>query len=447
MLTNKMSYKTYNSSQLISRSCRTDGSRALKLRCRFRFLLAFFLVQGILLPIFAAMLESEASAATPLRTPLLAADAGQTPDQTGANPAVFFHQGKEALQDGKLALAEEDFQRVIALDPQSSGAHVNLAVSYMREKRWDSALAELKKADVLSPNEPGIQLNIGLAYYRKNDFASAIEPFSAILQRTPDSLQARYLLGLCYFFTSRYKEASETLAPLWPTESHNLNYLYVISIAASKSDNPALQQQSFNQMLAIGQDKPEFHLYVGKAWLAEDNTIKALEEFKAAAAAQPDLPLVHYFLGRTYLEQHADQLAETELQKDTLLNPDFAYDYEDLGVLYARLNQTDKAEHSFRQAIELDKTLVNSYIGLAKLYRRSSRFREALEMLDHAVALASQSASVHYLRAQVLTHLGDTVNAQLEFDTSAKLLKSFNDQVQQNLSGDRTADAQHAAQQ
>jgi Tfp pilus assembly protein PilF len=90
---------------------------------------------------------------------------------------------------------------------------------------------------------------------------------------------------------------------------------------------------------------------------------------------------------------------------------------------------------------------VNSYIGLAKLYRRSSRFREALEMLDHAVALASQSASVHYLRAQVLTHLGETADAQREFDISAKLLKSFNDQVQQSLSGDRTADAQHAAQQ
>ena len=96
---------------------------------------------------------------------------------------------------------------------------------------WSSS----RKAESLAPNQPGIQLNIGLAYYRKNDFASAIEPFAAALRLEPDSLQARYLLGLCYFFTNKYKEAADTLAPLWDQESAKLNYLYVLSIAASKS--------------------------------------------------------------------------------------------------------------------------------------------------------------------------------------------------------------------
>ncbi len=148
----------------------------------------------------------------------------------------------------------------------------------------------------------------------------------------PDSLQARYLLGLCYFFTNKYKDAADTLAPLWNRESTKLNYLYVLSIAASKSHNSVLQKQAFDQMLAIGQNTPEFHLYLGKAWLAEDETNKALDEFHAAANARPDLPLVHYFLGRTYLEQRAYPQAEAELRKDIAIEPDFAYSYEDLGI-------------------------------------------------------------------------------------------------------------------
>jgi len=208
--------------------------------------------------------------------------------------------------------AEEDFRRVIALDPKSAAAHVNLGVTYMREKRWDDALVELRKAESLSPNESGIRLNIGLAYYRKSDFDLAIEPFTAALRGAPDSLQARYLLGLCYFFTNKYKEAADTLAPIWDRESRNLNYLYVLSIAASKSSNSVLQKQAFDQMLAVGQNTPEFHLYVGKAWLAEGATNKALDEFHAAVSARADLPLVHYFLGRTYLEQHAYAQAEAD---------------------------------------------------------------------------------------------------------------------------------------
>ena len=100
------------------------------------------------------------------------------PQDTALNPAVIFRQGVQAMQNGQLALAEDDFRKVIVLDPQSGAAHVNLGVAYMREKRWDDALVELRKAQLLSPNEPGIPLNIGLAYYRKNDYAAAIQPFA-----------------------------------------------------------------------------------------------------------------------------------------------------------------------------------------------------------------------------------------------------------------------------
>ena len=379
-----------------------------------------------------------------LSAPLILCLAPQGP---ALQPATIFRQGVQAMQNGQLTVAEEDFRTVIALDPRSGAAHVNLGVTYMREKRWDDALAELRTAQTLSPHEPGIPLNIGLAHYRKNDFAAAIEPFSASLQLAPQSLQARYLLGLCYFFTNQYQRAGDTLVPLWEKESNNPNYLYVLTIAAGKSSNLALEKQAAGRMLTIGQNTPEFHLYIGKAWLAKGNTEKAVEQFNAAGAARPNLPLVHYFLGRAYLEQRNYPRAEAELLKDMTIEPGFPYNYEDLGLLYVQLNQTNKAEHAYRKAIELDQTLVNSYVGLGKLDRQAGRYSDSLEMLDHAAALAPESASVHYLRGQVLAKLGQKAKADEEFNTSSRLLKSFNDRLQQDPSGDKAADAQDAAQQ
>jgi tetratricopeptide (TPR) repeat protein len=371
----------------------------------------------------------------------------QDVSSSGRDAATLFSEGMQALKGGQLSKAEDMFRRVVTLDPKSSAAYINLGVTYMRERRWDDALTELHRAEALSPNVPGIYLNIGLAYYRKSDFDAAIKPFTETLKLQPNSLQASYLLGLCYFFTNRYKAAAETLTPLWEQESSNLNYLYVLSIAASKSSNAPLQKQAFDRMIAIGQNTPEFHLYVGKAWLAGHNTDQALEQFQAAAALKPNLPLVHYFLGRTYLERYAYPEAEAELKKDAAIEPDFAYNYEELGLLYVKLNEPEKAEASFRQAIEHNRELVNSYFGLAKLYRDASRYQEALEMLDRAEALAPQSASVHYMRGQVLNHLGQRAQSRQEFDTASKLLKSFNDRLQQDPSGDLSADAQDAAQQ
>ena len=106
-----------------------------------------------------------------------------------------------------------------------------------------------------------------------------------------------------------------------------------------------------------------------------------------------------------------------------------------------------KAEQYFRDAIARNDQLVNSWFGLAKLYRDLGRYQEALEMLDRAESLAPQSGSVHYTRGQVLAHLGRTAQARQEFETSSRLLQSFNDRLQVDPSGDRSADAQDAAQE
>ena len=144
------------------------------------------------------------------------------------------------------------------------------------------------------------------------------------------------------FFRNDYQAASETLAPLWEQESSNPNYLYVLAIAAGKAANQPLAQQAMDRLLFIGQNAPEFHLYIGKAWLAKGDTQKAIDEFNLAAAARPNLPLVHYFLGRAHLEQHAYPVAEAELLQDVSIEPNFPYNYEDLGLLYVQLNQPEK---------------------------------------------------------------------------------------------------------
>lgn len=385
----------------------------------------------------SARLETDASAETQ----------SAVSEHAGKDAAAIFREGKTALQTGQLAAAEDDFRQVIVLDPKSGPAHINLGVAYMRDKHWDEALEEFRQAQKLSPQEAGVLLNIGLVYYRKGEFSTAIEPLTKAVERMPDSTQARYLLGLCSFFVNQYGQASETLAPLWDKESTNLNYLYVVSIAASKSGNPTLQDRSYNQMLSVGRDTPEFHMYLGKARLAEGDTGRALDEFRAALACRPDLPLVHYFLGRTYLERHTYPDAIGELELQVAADPSFAYSYEDLGILSAQQDEPTKAEHYFLEAIQRNKNLVNSYFGLAKVYRESGRAPEALDMLNHAVDIVPQSASLHFTKGQVLKQLGRSSEARREFDLAAALHKSFNDRLQQDHSADTAADAEAAAQE
>lgn len=346
------------------------------------------------------------------------------------------------MEAGDLASAEKDFRAVLAVEPDNVGAHGNLAVVYMRRKEWTGALTELRTAERLAPGMPGIRLNIGLVYYRKGDYRQAIAPFESVVRDQKESNQARYLLGLCYFFGERYAEAAKTLEPLWGRESENLNYLYVVSIAANKAGMAELDQRATTHLVETGHDSAEFHLIVGKAHAGGGMHGQAMEEFEAAARINPKLPLLHYFIGTEYRRQNDFEKAKQEFLKDIAIAPDVPYDYDELGAVCYALDQVGEAERYFKQALRLDPGLASSAYGLAKVYKQQGKYAPALEQLRAAGTLDPQSSSVYYLRGQVLLAMGRRGEAKSAFDEAARLKQAVRDELERKMSGESPADPQ-----
>jgi tetratricopeptide (TPR) repeat protein len=348
------------------------------------------------------------------------------------------------MDAGDLAAAEKDFRAVLAAEPDNVGAHGNLAVVLMRRKRWSAALSELRAAERLAPRMPGIRLNIGLVYYRQADYGHAIEPFESVVRDQPESTQARYLLGLCYFFKERYAEAAQTLEPLWPRESANLNYLYVVSIAANKAGFTDLDRRATSRLIEVGHDSAAFHLIVGKAHVAGGMYDRAMEEFQQAVAIDPKLPLVHYFLGTEYRRQNDFERAKQEFLKDIAIAQDVPYDYDELGAVCYALNQIPEAERYFKEALRLDAGLGTSDYGLAKIYKQQGKYAAALDVLRAAGAIDPQSSSVYYLRGQILFAMGRRSEAKSQFDQAVRLKQATRDELERKIGGQHPSDPQLA---
>jgi len=360
-----------------------------------------------------------------------------------ASARQIFEQGEQALNRGDLLAAEKDFRQVLADEPNNVGAHGNLAVVYMRRREWKPALTELRAAERLAPKVPGIRLNIGLVYYRQADYRQALGPFESVL-RDQESRQARYLLGLCYFFTERYADAAETLRPLWPQESENLNYLYVLSIAANQAGRAELDQQATARLIEVGRDTAIFHLIIGKSYLAHQEYDRAIDELQHAARINLELPFVHYFLGTVYRRRNDFEAAKQEFLKDAAIEPDVPYDYDQLGATCYALDQIPEAERYFKEALRLDAGLGTSHYGLAKIYKQQAKYLEALKALHAAGTIDPQSASVHYLRGQVLFAMGRRAEAKPEFDEAARLKQAVRDELERKITGQHPSDPQLA---
>jgi tetratricopeptide (TPR) repeat protein len=249
----------------------------------------------------------------------------------------------------------------------------------------------------------------------------------------PDSFQARYLLGLCYFFVERYADAASMLDPLWSQASGQLNYLYVLGIAANKAGQSQLEQRAFTHLIEIGQNSPEFHLLMGKAYLNREEYDQAITELGLAAKGDSALPFVHFNLGMAYLKKQDLDQAKAEFLKDIAIEPDLSYDYDQLGEVHYLQQQDQAAEKAFRKALRLDPQLASSRFQLARVYEREKKYGEALTEADAALKLDPDSPGIHYLRGQVLQHLGRAQDAKAEMRTFTQLSNAAREKRHQEL--------------
>ncbi len=360
--------------------------------------------------------------------------AAQTPDRDAGIRGTY-EAGDSALRQGQLAEAEKNFLEITAIKPQDLRAHVNLGVIYMRQKNWKRALEELRIAEKIAPQIPGIRFDIALVYYRQRDYHQAIAPFQSVLRDQPDWTQAQHLLGICYISEERFADAAAALEPLWTSLNNDEGYLYVLVVAAGNAGQHDLEERALDRLLEVGHNSAALHFLVGKVYLNRGQDERAVAELEKAAASDPKLPMLHYTLGILYKRKHDYENAKQEFVKDVAVEPDVANNYEELGGICLSLDEYEDAKRYFEKALQGDSRLPAAWYGLAKIHRAAKRYVEALKAIDSACALAPKSASVHYLRAQILVQLGRDGEAQTEFTVVRRLHRETIDKLEQQMMG------------
>jgi len=104
--------------------------------------------------------------------------------------------------------------------------------------------------------------------------------------------------------------------------------------------------------------------------------------------------------------------------------------------------QNVEARRYFEQALHRNSQIGTSWYGLAKIDKAEKHYAEALKALDSAGAIDPKSASVHYLRAQILTQLGRKAEALTEFATVRRLQSETAGKLERDISGGKYRDPQ-----
>ncbi len=162
---------------------------------------------------------------------------------------AFLQRGVAYDWLNKLALAYNDYKRVLELDPHNTKVLINMGIYYGKKQMYDTAIAYFNRALKKDPTMAEALSNRGLAYMLKGNLDSALKDFNKAISLDSSKASTFYNRSLVYIRKKQYPKA---LADL-------------------------------NKAIQLMPNNPEFYFVRGNVYLTIKRTADACKNYSLAA--------------------------------------------------------------------------------------------------------------------------------------------------------------------
>jgi tetratricopeptide (TPR) repeat protein len=325
--------------------------------------------------------------------------------QAGSPDALQHLQaGMNADKQRHFDVAIAEFRKATEIDPGLVAAFVNLGQAYMENHEYGSAITSLKQAVKLSPDLIAAHRLLGYALLSQGYAAEAIPH----LARAQDATA----LGIAEIQTGNLKEAVENLQIALSKQPGDPDLLYYLGRASG-----LLSKQSVDTLLAAYPDSARAHEAMGENYYVLRQMPQAEKEFLAALQLRPDSPEVHLELGQVYAGSSQWEKAEEQFRAQTKLQPGNAEAFYRLGDSLLQQGKAHEARTALQQSDRLLPDMPETLYAIGKAAALdgdpivAEKFWKQLLTIEKDTALAGQT---HFALAGIYRKQGKSAEALKE---------------------------------
>ena len=331
---------------------------------------------------------------------------------------LHFQKGKTHNENGKRALARNNFLMTIYLHPDHAGANYQLGLIAYRDNNYSAAISFLERASVEMSDNIELYYWLGGAYWKKSRAAGAIESYRKAValdpqHENPFSLYALENLAEVYTRTERLQESMEAYQAALTRETRSgwiskikdqIAELH-LTMGTYQDDGNTRYNEKGEAISGIGNGDMRTNRYFEIARHTTDPVKEAIY-YQKSIEADPGMYQSYFNLGwaltrqRKYAEAVPAFIRSDEVwRQDRNWNPEATPKidaYAFLALCYVELGEPEKALDYAEIALG---SAPNYYYGLlykARALTKLDRPQEAIPILEGLVDAKPDEAEILY---------------------------------------------------
>ncbi|HEY3762812.1 MAG TPA: tetratricopeptide repeat protein [Verrucomicrobiae bacterium] len=279
------------------------------------------------------------------------------------------------------------WRHALAVTPNNSYAHANLADALTQNGQVGEAIVEYHKALAINPNYTKAWNNLGETLDQQGHVDEAIIQFQNALTVDPDYVRALNNLGYALAQKGRVDEAivqfQKALA-LDPKFDQALNNLGNALEKKGQVDEAIAQ---YRKALVIDSRDAEVYYNLGNALEKKGQVDEAIAQYKKALTIKSNFAEANYGLGNALAKKGQLDEAVMAYQSALAINPNDAQACYNLGVTFVQNGQVDEAITQFQKALAINPNLVQANFNLGDALAEKGRMDEAIIQFQKTLAL------------------------------------------------------------
>ena len=284
---------------------------------------------------------------------------------------VFLDQGLKAHKLNQLDKAEENYIKILTINPNNSDALNFLSVIYYQKKNLDKALELIEYSIKYNPNNYAAYCNRGIFLKELKRYEESIESYDNAIRLDPNSEEAFFNRGLVLKILMYYKKSL-------------LSYNKALSI------NPLNAETYFSRGIVLN----ELELL-----------IESLESYDEAIKIKPFYKEAYNNRGMVLFKLKRLEESLESLKKAIEFDKKYAEAYNNLGLVFHELEQYDNAFKAYDEATKINDNYAEAYLNRGVTLQAISEYEESLACYDRAILINSKYFKAYANRGIVLHEL------------------------------------------